>query len=124
VGAAHLDTDDFYWLPTDPPYTTARPVEGRVARLAEAIAGNERWVLSGSMIGWGDPFLAQIDLVVFLRASPDVRLTRVLERERRRFGPDIEPGGRMHTHHLEFIEYLRGYDREDFPGRSIASAAR
>jgi adenylate kinase family enzyme len=120
TGAVHLDTDDFYWFPTDPPYTTARPVEERVANLAEAIADEDRWILSGSMMDWGDPFLAQIDLVVFLVASPEVRLARVLERERRRFGADIEPGGRMYAHHLEFIEYLRGYDHEDFRGRSLA----
>lgn len=26
----------------------------------------------------------------------------------------------MYAHHLEFVEYLRGYDREDFRGRSLA----
>ena len=35
IGGAHLDTDDFYWLPTDPPFTTKRPVEQRL-KLLEA----------------------------------------------------------------------------------------
>jgi len=31
LGWMHLDTDDFYWLPTDPPYREKRPAETRLA---------------------------------------------------------------------------------------------
>ncbi|MGU3577249.1 adenylate kinase, partial [Brucellaceae bacterium C25G] len=26
----HIDVDDYYWLPTDPPFTIKRPPEDRV----------------------------------------------------------------------------------------------
>ena len=29
-GFVHLDSDDFFWLPTDPPYTHKRPIDERV----------------------------------------------------------------------------------------------
>lgn len=31
LGLHHLDTDDLYWMPTDPPYTTPRAVQERLA---------------------------------------------------------------------------------------------
>ena len=51
-GHAHLDTDAFYWLPTDPPFTDKRPVPERFARLEAAMAGAEPgpgWILTGSL---------------------------------------------------------------------------
>jgi adenylate kinase family enzyme len=30
-GHVHLDADDFYWLPTEPPFQTVRPREERPA---------------------------------------------------------------------------------------------
>ena len=41
-GHRHLDSDDFYWLPTDPPYTQPRPVEARLSLLRPALAGSRR----------------------------------------------------------------------------------
>ncbi|SCX34804.1 hypothetical protein DSM25559_4638 [Agrobacterium rosae] len=48
-----LDVDDFYWMPTDPPFTTKRPPEDRVRLIKEQQAQSKGWVLSGSFIGWG-----------------------------------------------------------------------
>src|SRR5687767_2959720 len=46
-GHRHLDTDQFYWLPTDPPFARKRPPEERLELLSEALGQAERWVLSG-----------------------------------------------------------------------------
>ena len=120
TGRQHLDTDDFYWTATDPPYTTPRPVPERLAQLAAAMEeAAQGWVLSGSLMGWGEPMIPRFDLVVFLYLSPTIRIARLLERERGRYGDQIEPGGRLYQHHLEFVEWARGYDREDFTGRSL-----
>jgi adenylate kinase family enzyme len=120
TGARHLDTDDFYWMATDPPYTTPRPVPERLEQLAAAMdRAGQGWMLSGSLMGWGEPMIPRFELVVFLYLAPEIRIARLLERERRRYGEQIEPGGPLHAHHLEFIEWARGYDREDFTGRSL-----
>jgi adenylate kinase family enzyme len=65
-GHRHFDTDDFYWLPTNPPYQQKRTPADRQTLLAKALAERDSWVLSGSLCGWGDPFLSQFELVVFL----------------------------------------------------------
>jgi len=31
LGGAHLDTDRYFWEPTDPPFTTRREPQARVA---------------------------------------------------------------------------------------------
>ncbi|MFC7554636.1 hypothetical protein ACFQU7_24075 [Pseudoroseomonas wenyumeiae] len=54
LGVPHLDVDKFYWLPTDPPFTTPRPVDERLLLLAGELDGHESWVLEGSILKWGD----------------------------------------------------------------------
>ncbi|HYE20601.1 MAG TPA: AAA family ATPase, partial [Tepidisphaeraceae bacterium] len=86
LGLAHLDTDDFYWLPTDPPYQAARPMPDRLARLEAALDVELGWVLSGSLAGWGDPLLERFEAVVFLAVPVKERLRRLEARERARYG--------------------------------------
>ena len=50
-GHRHLDTDDFFWLPTDPPYREKRPREMRLELLRRALGEAPAWVLSGSLCG-------------------------------------------------------------------------
>lgn len=119
LGGAHLDTDAYFWAPTDPPFTTRREPEARVAMMAADMEGEANWVVSGSLMGWGDVFIPRFDLVVFLHVPAEVRMERLLRRERERYGADIEPGGRMREGHLAFVEWARGYDRPGFEGRSL-----
>lgn len=119
LACLHLDTDTFFWEATDPPFTTKRPVDERIVLMEAQIAGRRSWVISGSLTSWGDVFIPRFDLVVFLHVPPEVRLERLMRRERERYGAAIEPGGAMHEAHLAFIEWARGYDQAGFPGRSL-----
>jgi adenylate kinase family enzyme len=103
-GHRHLDTDDFYWLPTDPPYQHPRPRDARLAQLRFALAGSASWVVSGSLCGWGDPLIPEFELVVSLVVQTDVRLARLRAREVQRYGREvIAPGGKLHQAHVEFL---------------------
>ena len=77
LGFTHLDTDDFYWLPGDPPFQHVRERGARQALLGAALAREPGWVLSGSLCGWGDGFIPLFDLVVFLWIPPEVRMARL-----------------------------------------------
>ena len=118
-GHTHLDVDRFYWMPTDPPFTTPREVSARRATLAEALDAHPRWVLSGSLCRWGDIFTSRFQLAVFLYVPHELRMARLMARERERYGKLIVPGGAMHTQHLEFIEWARKYDTADESMRSL-----
>lgn len=119
IGAAHLDTDRYFWMATDPPFTTRRPVEERLQMLGASLDRQASWVLTGSLIGWGDVLIPRFDLVVFLFVPPDVRMARIAERERQRYGNAIDPGGPMRAAHEEFIAWAASYDDPAFDGRSL-----
>lgn len=118
-GHTHLDVDRFFWIPTDPPFSTMREIPARQAMLAEALDANPRWILSGSLCGWGDIFISRFELAVFLHIPHEVRIARILSREHERYGDKINPGGPLHSHHLEFIEWARKYDTADESMRSL-----
>jgi adenylate kinase family enzyme len=120
LGIAHLDTDAFFWMPTDPPFTTRREVQDRIDMIEARISGQAGWVISGSLVPWGDVFIPAFDLVVFLYVPPATRLPRILRREQERYGAQIEAGGRMHDAHLEFMEWSTSYDDPSFRRRSLA----
>jgi len=77
-------------------------------------------VLSGSVMGWGEPLLDHVEALVFCSLDPDVRLARLRAREAVRYGDRIRPGGDLATTHEEFVTWAAGYEVSDFPGRSRA----
>lgn len=94
LACAHLDTDAYFWLPTDPPFREIRDCAERQALLGADLRRHDAWVLSGSLCGWGDVFIPLFDLVVFLSLAPHVRMARLMARERERYGGEaIAPGG-------------------------------
>jgi adenylate kinase family enzyme len=111
TGALHLDTDDVYWLPTDPPFREKRPIPDRLALLEEGFGRMDHWVLSGSLLGWGDPLIPQFDLVIFLLIPPALRMQRLRAREVERYGAEaLEPGGAMHVTYQAFLDWAEAYD--------------
>jgi adenylate kinase family enzyme len=118
LGAAHLDTDDFFWHLTDPPFEKIRERGERQAMLGAALDRHPAWVLSGSLCGWGDMFIPRFELVVFLWLTPEVRMARLRARERERYGDAVAPGGPRHAKFEAFIAWAAGYDeRLDIPER-------
>jgi adenylate kinase family enzyme len=119
LDAVHLDTDDFYWLPTAPPFRLKREVTERLALLQAAFANAERWVLSGSCDSWIGSLVESFDLVVFVVAPTSLRLARLRHRERARFGEAaLAPGGAMHDQHRAFLNWAAAYDTGAAAGRN------
>lgn len=113
----HADSDDYYWIPTDPPYTRPRPPQERATLMHTMFVAREAWVLSGSMAGWGDEVLARCEAVVFLSLDPRERLRRLEAREQLR-----DPWQTVDAEaREEFLSWARGYDDPGFTGRSRAS---
>lgn len=119
IGGVHLDTDSCYWQKTQPPFTQKRNPDERISMIERDTRGTENWVLSGSICGWGDPLLHHFTLAVFLHLDPALRMARLAERERERYGASILAGGELHAQHLEFIEWAASYDRAKAPIRSL-----
>ena len=119
LAVPHHDTDDYYWLPTNPPYHTKRPVEDRLRLMHEMFAARSHWVLSGSLSGWGDPLAPLFDLIVFVSAPTNLRLARIRAREARRYGADaLADGGSRHRESEAFLAWAARYDDDTFDGRN------
>ena len=119
LNCEHLDTDDYYWLKSDPPYIKKRDPVERVKLIQEKVAGKKSWTLSGSICSWGDPLLDSFTLAVFVLLDTDVRMKRLEKRERERHGSRIDRGGDMYKAHLEFMEWARSYDTATTPIRRL-----
>lgn len=121
LGLAHLDTDAFFWIASNPPYVHRRPILERLQLLRVAMEDADGWILSGSVLGWGDSLLDDADLVLDLYVPPDIRIARLLARERSRYGDDIAPGGLMYEQHIAFLAWASSYDDPQHGGRNRVS---
>ena len=110
----HADVDDYFWVPTVPPYRVKRAPAERVALLDQVVLPREGWVLSGSVLGWGDPVVARCDAVVFLTLDGPERLRRLELRESAR----RDSGAGDVAAREAFLAWARGYDDPLFDGRS------
>lgn len=114
----HADVDDYYWVPTTPPYTTKRDPAERLRLMREVFVGRDAWVLSGTLMGWGDPLIDTFDAVVFVSLRHETRMARLHAREVTRYGSAIEPGGEREAAHREFLDWAAGYEDPGFDGRN------
>lgn len=112
----HADADDYFWLPTAPPFIEKRAEADRVTLMRAVFAPRPAWVLSGSMMGWGDSIVAECDAVVFVTLDPAERMRRLEARERRRReGRPLEDEA-----WAVFRDWAQSYDDPEFDGRSRA----
>ena len=106
----HHDTDDYYWQPTIPPYRQVREIpEMRLMR--ELFLPRADRVLSGSLEGWGDEVVAQLDLVVFLSTPGKFACSACAPARPGTSGTEgVYPGGWRHQETEDFIEWASHYE--------------
>ena len=85
LGYKFMDTDDYFWLPTDPAYTEKRPREERIELMCRDIDEAENVVISGSLIGWGDVLIPRFTLAIRVETDADIRAERLHRREKEAF---------------------------------------
>lgn len=118
LGIPWFDTDDFFHKPSDPPFQEQYAVEQRRERL-EAALQTPSWILSGSVATWGVELRPTHGL--FLATPQEVRLQRLKQRERQRFGLRIEEGGDLFEEHTAFLRWAEGYESRIGEGRNLAT---
>lgn len=119
LGYEHLDSDSYFWLPTDDPFTVERPNDECMTLMQDALFKTPKWILSGSVAGWGDILISYFDLIVFVYVPQDIRLKRLKKREYERYGNKILPGGAKYEDSKKFLEWAAAYDAGTRNGRSL-----
>ena len=120
LGYHFMDTDDYFWLPTDPQFTTPRPVEERLRLMREEIKREQDVVISGSLVDWGDVLIPLFTLAIRVETDAQVRLRRLKAREQANFGSRVEPGGDLYEKHQAFLQWAMAYDAGGLDMRSRA----
>ena len=120
TGYHFIDTDDYFWLPTEPKYTQKRPIDERLRLMRDNIASADNVVISGSLVDWGDEFIPLFTMAIRLETDTEIRIKRLKEREKASFGERIEVGGDMYQAHLNFLNWAEAYDHGGLEMRSKA----
>src|SRR5580698_7085733 len=110
LGIAHLEADDYYWLPTVPPFTTKRDHAERLVSVLRDVRAKQSAVMAGSIMDWGLELENAFDLIVFLYLDAAIRVERLRKRETEFLGKVDE----------EFLEWAAQYDEGVLGGRSLA----
>jgi adenylate kinase family enzyme len=105
---AALDTDEYFWLPASPPFTSKRQPQERLAMILRDLAEVTDSVLAGSVVDWGAELEDSFALIVFLTVPAAIRVERLRVRELRLLG-HADPA---------FLEWAAQYDEGRLEGRS------
>lgn len=120
LGYSFMDTDDYFWMPTEPNFTLKRPPKERIERMKKDIDKSEKVVISGSLTDWGDVLIPYFTLAIRIEMDQNIRIERLEKREKERYGSRIEPGGDMHQQHIDLVEWAKSYDSGGMDIRSKA----
>jgi uridine kinase len=110
LGCPCFDTDDYFWLPTDPPFRTRRDSAIRLGTILGELSQHDTAVVSGDIMNWGDELEDSFDLIVFVYLDTSIRVERLRVREEQELGY-ADP---------EFLEWASEYDTGPSEGRSLA----
>jgi len=114
-----FDADDYYWQKTEPLYTFKNSPEYRVKHLLADVSQAKGWIIAGSLVSWGDAFVPLFTTAIFLSLPTEIRLERLRQREKKRFGERIEKGGDRYEASQAFLEWAALYDTAGKNTRSL-----
>jgi adenylate kinase family enzyme len=100
LGWPAIDTDDYFWLPTTPPYRDKREPQERLCLILERLSFCGDAVVSGSVMGWGAALENAFDLIVFLYVYADTRARPEPGQAPRVVGAAGSAGPRAHWRHV------------------------
>lgn len=118
-GYEQLDADHYYWLKTERPYETKRDPAERNKLFLEDLHQHDKVVVAGSVFNWDPAIAGMFDLAVFLWLPPDIRMQRLILREKQRYGSLLESDPWLKKESAAFIDWASRYDEPGFSGRSL-----
>ncbi|WP_241331604.1 AAA family ATPase [Chryseobacterium arthrosphaerae] len=108
----YFDSDDFFWLKTEVPFTEKQNPEIRNTTVSDILHTTDSWIFGGSIIHWGENIFPPFDLVIFLYLPPEIRMERLRKREFERYGEEITVNPERAVKSEEFLEWAKDYDHD------------
>ena len=111
LGWRALDVEP-YWFPSAENYGESRAREEVQALLLADLERSEGFVFSSVNCSWGEVIERHFCLAVYLAAPKEVRLERIRQRERLRFGERVLEGGDLYASQQRFHVFAEGRSEE------------
>lgn len=89
------------------PFSNPRAKDEVQTAIMEDILAHLQSILSGVTMKWNDDILSHIDIVFLMQTPLEERLKRIQEREEKRFGARVLPGGDMYMQQVEFRNVVK-----------------
>lgn len=116
----YFDFDDYYWLPSDPPFTKPREAEEKFRMIVNDTMDLDDFVISGHYAEEFKPIDDRLTHAIFIWVPAKIRQQRLRQRELDWFGDRVLPGGDMYDGHEAFVKWAGNYDLNNDTGRNIA----
>lgn len=113
-----FDADDIFWYPSDPPFVTKRLVVDRLSLMETLFLPRRDWIMSGSVIGWGQTIAPRLTHTISLSLDPEVRMNRLRARETQRMGDLSQLSVHEAAAHKGFMDWSASFDDPTFSGRN------
>jgi adenylate kinase family enzyme len=110
LGLTYFDSDDYFWIKTETPFTYRRNQNERNQLITKDINETENWILGGSIIHWGNNLFPDFDLIIFLYLPNGIRIERLKKRELERYGDIIYTDPKRAKQFDDFIAWATDYD--------------
>ncbi|MCP1300340.1 AAA family ATPase [Chryseobacterium sp. S0630] len=106
----YFDSDDFFWLTTQYPFTERQNPKIRNTSVSEKLHTTENWIFGGSIIHWGENVFPEFDLIIFLYLPSELRMERLRKREYERYGDELITHPERAKKYQEFMDWAKDYD--------------
>ncbi|MBO5370162.1 MAG: AAA family ATPase [Clostridia bacterium] len=106
LGFKFLNDEEYYFLESEIPFSKSRSDEAARDYIISFIKQHKNVVIVSSCGDLGSTINSFYDLVVYLYAPLDIRLSRIEKRECDRFSDRVKPGGDMYNQQMEFRNFV------------------
>lgn len=119
INFTYLDTDAYFFAPSEIPFSIKRPLSERTAALRADFDAHDNAIVAGSLVSWGPEWITMFDHVVFLYLPHDIRMRRLHNREVERYGDKIFTDPYRAAQYKQFTAWANGYDDNSTNGRNL-----
>lgn len=103
----HMDAEEYYFSPTDNPYSSSRTREEAERLIREDIQHHPCFVFSSVSGNMTSEINAHYDLIVYLDVPLEIRMKRIRQRAWNQFGNRILIGGDLHEQEEQFFAFVQ-----------------
>lgn len=106
VGFDFLNDEDYYFLESELPFSKSRSEEEAKDHIVSYLGCHKNVVMVATRGDLGESINPMYDCVIYLSAPVEVRFSRIKERDEKRFGERVLPGGDMYEQQRRFHEFV------------------